>query len=82
MLICPLFFKSDSKETKQDLKDKTFEKPKRGVNTWCSPGNNFPWYEVAGHTLLHEMTHLDAVGKAAGVEERPEEYVVVADRYI
>lgn len=71
MLICPLFFKDNSKETNHDLDFRKFDKPKRNQNdSWCAPGNNFPWYEVAGHTLLHEMTHLDALGKAAGVPER------------
>ncbi|KAF2198734.1 hypothetical protein GQ43DRAFT_377905, partial [Delitschia confertaspora ATCC 74209] len=47
------------------------EKPKRGKdNSWCSPGNKFGWYEVGGHTLFHEMTHLHAVGSAAGVPEK------------
>ncbi|KAF2797951.1 hypothetical protein K505DRAFT_333832 [Melanomma pulvis-pyrius CBS 109.77] len=70
MLICPLFFKDDSKETTHNLDFRKFEKPKRGQdNSWCAPGNNFIWYEVAGHTLLHEMTHLNAFGEAAGVPE-------------
>jgi hypothetical protein len=70
MLVCPLFFKSTSSETKNDISSRKFEKPKRNQdNSWCAPGNNFPWYEVAGHTIFHEMTHLDVVGKSAGLPE-------------
>ncbi|KAH8898318.1 hypothetical protein GQ53DRAFT_817596 [Thozetella sp. PMI_491] len=70
MLICPLFFNPSSTETKNDLSSRKFETPKRGQdNSWCAPGNNFPWYEVAGHTILHEMTHLDVIGALAELPE-------------
>jgi hypothetical protein len=69
MLICPLYFKADSKQTNHDLSSRKFEKPKRGQdNSWCVT-NTFTWYEIGGLTLLHEMTHLDAVGKAADMPE-------------
>jgi hypothetical protein len=68
MLICPLFFSTSSKETAHNLDSRKFVKPARGKdNSWCAPGNIFSWYEVAGLTLLHEMTHLDVVGRGAGV---------------
>jgi len=70
MLVCPLFFKDSSSETKNDISTRKFEKPLRGKdNSWCAPGNNFLWYEIAGHTILHEMTHLDVVGKSADLPE-------------
>lgn len=75
MHICPLFFSKNSKETVNDLGSRQFGPPaKRGQpETWCQGGNNFAWYEVAGHTLLHEMTHFDALGKYAGPPEVQED---------
>ncbi|PSR77685.1 hypothetical protein BD289DRAFT_343295, partial [Coniella lustricola] len=36
---------------------------------WCKVGAKFKDFSVGGITLLHEMTHLDAVGKLAGYPE-------------
>ena len=40
---------------------------------WCQDGENFPFFEVAGLTILHEMTHLDIVGSKAGLTDREDE---------
>ncbi|KAF2124320.1 hypothetical protein P153DRAFT_252041, partial [Dothidotthia symphoricarpi CBS 119687] len=69
MLVCPLFFDPNSKWTKNDLQSRKFIAPKRKANSWCAPGEKFGFFEVAGLTLLHEMTHFDVIGKAAGVAE-------------
>ena len=63
--LCPLFFTSpltanylESKETKRN--------PGRRDNSWCQPNQPFEFFETAGHTLLHEMTHLDQLGSKCG----------------
>ncbi|EJD37544.1 hypothetical protein AURDEDRAFT_173402 [Auricularia subglabra TFB-10046 SS5] len=66
MKICPRFFSPQQRETKNDLNSKKYDKGKRG--SWCQDGQHFRDFETAGHTILHEMTHLDALGKAAGVD--------------
>ena len=69
MLICPYFFSAP--ETAKNLSSKEIIRdPKRRDNSWCQPGQKFSDFETAGHTLLHEMTHLDAVGAAAGLSVR------------
>jgi hypothetical protein len=65
MKICPLFFTFAG--TKNTLNSKTFDGDKDG--SWCKSGQKFADFETGGHTLLHEMTHLDAVAKAAGLPE-------------
>ena len=65
MKICPLFFRADV--TQNNLDSRTYDGDKRG--SWCQSGQHFKDFETAGHTLLHEMTHLDALGKSAGVPE-------------
>ena len=54
--------------TKNKLDSKGYEKDKRG--SWCNRGQKFKDFETGGHTLLHEMTHLDALAKAAGLPSR------------
>lgn len=66
MKICPLFFTSDA--TRYNLDSKVYQGNKRG--SWCQPNQHFKDFETAGHTLLHEMTHLDALARAAGVPAR------------
>jgi hypothetical protein len=66
MKICPYFFTNPS--SKQTLASKTFDGDKDG--SWCKSGQVFRDFETGGHTLLHEMTHLDAVAKAAGLPEK------------
>lgn len=66
MKICPLFF--TAAQTKQNLDSKPYDGDKDG--SWCQKGHPFAEFETGGHTLLHEMTHLDALAKAAGLPER------------
>ncbi|KAK0650558.1 hypothetical protein DIS24_g6682 [Lasiodiplodia hormozganensis] len=69
MKICPLFF--TSARTANNLDSKKYDGDKRG--SWCQTGQKFKDFETAGHTILHEMTHLDAVGTAAGMPERAQD---------
>ncbi|KAI1172026.1 hypothetical protein F4777DRAFT_23139 [Nemania sp. FL0916] len=69
MVFCDRFFKADTKETKQDL-DSKGKGDKRGQ--WCQSGEQFPFFEVAGLTVFHEMTHLHVVGQQAGLSSRPD----------
>lgn len=66
MKLCPLFF--TAAETANNLSSKAYNGDKRG--SWCQTGQKFSDFETAGHTILHEMTHLDALGAAAGVPAR------------
>lgn len=69
ILVCPLFFTAT--ETKSTLDSKNYKvNPGRKDNSWCKPGQKFKDFETGGHTLLHEMTHLNALGTAAGLSER------------
>ncbi|KAI9887769.1 MAG: hypothetical protein M1823_000410 [Watsoniomyces obsoletus] len=63
MVICPRFFTDEA--TKRVIGG---EKEK---SRWCEGKNQktFGDFETGGHTMLHEMTHLDAMMKAAGVTE-------------
>lgn len=61
--LCPKFFESDTPETMNDLGSKDIiRNPGRRDNSWCQPGKAFSFFETAGHTFLHEMTHLDQLG--------------------
>lgn len=64
--LCPLFFKHD--RTKNNLDSKSYKGDRRG--SWCQKGQRFRDFETAGHTILHEMTHLDALGEAAEMPAR------------
>ncbi|KAL9630443.1 MAG: hypothetical protein Q9204_004718 [Flavoplaca sp. TL-2023a] len=55
--LCPLFF--TGKDTKNDLPD-TEDEDK--LKEWCDQ-KDYTLFVTAGHTLLHEITHLDAVAK-------------------
>ncbi|KAL8703681.1 MAG: hypothetical protein Q9201_003135 [Fulgogasparrea decipioides] len=66
MKICPLFFTAD--QTKNNLDSKKYDGDKRG--SWCQTGQHFKDFETAGHTLLHEMTHLDSLAKEARMPNR------------
>ena len=60
--LCPKFFNPNTLETKYDLGSRDFKKnPGRRDNSWCQPGKPFSFFETAGHTILHEMTHLDEI---------------------
>jgi hypothetical protein len=69
MVLCDRFFSANTAQTKQDLNSKEIGK-RRGQ--WCQPGENFPFFEVAGLTMFHEMTHLHIVGSRAGLSVRPD----------
>lgn len=69
MVLCDLFFKSDTKQTKQDIDTKEFKSGRRG---WCNTDEEFPYFEVAGLTLFHEMTHMHDVGQRAELVARPD----------
>ena len=61
--LCPRFFDPNSPETRYNLASRDFKKnPSRRDNSWCQPGKSFPFFETAGHTILHELTHLDEIG--------------------
>ncbi|GLA51188.1 hypothetical protein AnigIFM63604_007540 [Aspergillus niger] len=57
MTVCPVFFKSDNPESKNNL------------NSRHMHHKNIKWYELAAQHILHEMTHFDSVGKQAGLPE-------------
>lgn len=64
--LCPKFFTDD--RTKNFLSSKELiRNPKRRDNSWCQPGKPFLFFETAGHTFLHEMTHLNQLGLQAGL---------------
>jgi hypothetical protein len=43
-----------------------------GRGAWCQTNEQFPFFEVAGLTLFHEMTHLHDVGRRAELPVRPD----------
>ncbi|MCJ1425284.1 hypothetical protein MMC29_003172 [Sticta canariensis] len=55
--LCPLFFTGD--QTKNDLPN-TEDADK--LKAWCDQ-KDYTFFTTAGHTLLHEITHLDAMAK-------------------
>lgn len=62
--ICPKYFTDAT--TKLSTNSKEYKvNPGRRDNSWCQPGNKFKDFSVGGITLLHEMTHLDALAAAA-----------------
>ncbi|KAH3934788.1 hypothetical protein JI435_426210 [Parastagonospora nodorum SN15] len=60
---------NNTKQTKQDLSTKEFKSRRGG---WCQTGEDFPFFEVAGLTLFHEMTHMHMIGQSAGLTARPD----------
>ncbi|KAM0797972.1 hypothetical protein BDR22DRAFT_823780 [Usnea florida] len=56
--LCPLFWKPGP-DSAQNLPDTNDED---ALNKWCA-GTDYTKFVTAGHTILHEMTHLDAVAK-------------------
>ena len=78
MTVCPVFFKKDNPESKNNLDSRHMHAPentrpsrKGGASKeyWCEADKNIKWYEVAAQHLLHEMTHFDSAGKQAGFPE-------------
>lgn len=64
--LCPKFFTDDRTKNFLDSKG-TKRNPGRRDNSWCQPGQPFSFFETAGHTFLHEMTHLNQLGVEAGL---------------
>ena len=61
--ICPKYFTDD--RTKRSGKDKEYIPGKRG--SWCIlQPFKLKDFSIGALTLMHEMTHLDVVGLAAG----------------
>ncbi|OJJ66423.1 hypothetical protein ASPBRDRAFT_49057 [Aspergillus brasiliensis CBS 101740] len=77
MTVCPVFFKSDTPESKNNLDSRHMHAPegerpsRKGPKKeyWCEDHKSIKWYEVAAQHILHEMTHFDSVGKQAGLPE-------------
>ncbi|KAI1169541.1 hypothetical protein F4777DRAFT_572759 [Nemania sp. FL0916] len=68
MRFCPLFFRSDERRTKNHLDALPYKKnSKRRDASWCKPDQKFGAFEVAGTTVLHELTHLHAAAVLAGL---------------
>lgn len=71
MLICPKYFTDAQTKQSSNTGGKTYKpNPRRTDNSWCilSPFK-LKDFMVGGQTLLHELTHLDVVGKAANLPE-------------
>lgn len=69
MVLCDRFFNKNTAQTKNDLQSKKLDKSRSG---WCQTDKEFPFFEIAGLTLFHEMTHMHTVGQKAGLEARPD----------
>lgn len=69
MVLCDDFFRSNTVQTKQDLTSKDYITRRGG---WCQTDEKFPFFEVAGLTMFHEMTHLHIVGQKAGLPSNPD----------
>lgn len=68
--ICPLFFNSD--RTRNHLDTLVYlRNPGRRQPSWCKVGEKFKYFEVAGHTILHELTHLNQAGAKGGLDSHP-----------
>lgn len=73
IVLCDRFFidwgSLPTQQTQNNLASKPFTSRRGG---WCQDGENFPFFEIAGLTVLHEMTHLDTIGQVAGLSARPD----------
>jgi hypothetical protein len=69
MVLCDRFFRNSEPRTKNDFQTKKFDDSRNG---WCQPNEEFPFFEIAGLTIFHEMTHLHTVGQKAGLEAFPD----------
>lgn len=59
---CDIFFSTRTDETRMDLGHRGFD-----ASGWCRPYETFDFFEVAGVTVLHEMTHLSDLAVRAGL---------------
>ena len=66
IVLCDLFF-SDIVDVRQELGDKRYT---RNRNGWCHAGQNYTFFQVGGAVILHELTHLDIIGREAGLPAR------------
>ena len=73
VLFCPAFFDPKEPRTQNNLNSKTYKKNpgRRDPPSWCMPNEKFKFFEVAGHTVLHELTHLNEAGARAHLAPRP-----------
>jgi len=69
MVLCDRFFRNSELRTKNDFQTKKFDDSRNG---WCQPNEKFPFFEIAGLTIFHEMTHLHTVGQRAELEAFPD----------
>ncbi|OTA69085.1 hypothetical protein K449DRAFT_428499 [Hypoxylon sp. EC38] len=68
MRFCPQFFDPKESHTKNDLDSFPYiQNPKRRQASWCKPDTKFRDFEVAGTTIIHELTHLNEAGERAGL---------------
>ncbi|KAI0842898.1 hypothetical protein F5Y06DRAFT_284266 [Hypoxylon sp. FL0890] len=68
MRFCPQFFNPTERHTMNDLDAFPYtHNPTRRQSSWCKPGNKFRDFEVAGTTIIHELTHLNEAGERAGL---------------
>lgn len=66
IVLCDLFF-TDLLEVRQTLGDKRYTSNRNG---WCHADQEYPFFQVGGAIILHELTHLDIIGREAGLPER------------
>ncbi|KAI1822079.1 hypothetical protein F4861DRAFT_516337 [Xylaria intraflava] len=70
---CPQFFQANEARTKNNLDSLPYKKnPGRRDSSWCKAGQKFNAFEVAGTTVLHELTHLNEAGQRAGLPLNPD----------
>lgn len=74
--LCPLFFTDPRTANFLTSKD-LIRNPGRRDNSWCQPGQPFSFFETAGHTFLHEMTHLDQLGSQSSPLSQVSLYTVL-----
>ncbi|RYP65997.1 hypothetical protein DL769_006163 [Monosporascus sp. CRB-8-3] len=72
MKICPFYF-TDAATRQSSTSYEWIPNPKRTQRSWCRKEARFRDFSMGGLTLLHEMTHLDALTHAAGYPERHDE---------
>lgn len=71
MRFCPQFFVKNEPHTKNNLDSLPYiQNPRRRQSSWCKPGREFRDFEVAGITVLHELSHLNEAGRRANLESR------------
>ncbi|QIW98396.1 hypothetical protein AMS68_003914 [Peltaster fructicola] len=79
--VCPRFWTATSSLYLLPREESYAVTPYREHETWCEKtkrgndadlsGRENQWYATAGHTVLHELTHLDALARQAGLVPDP-----------